>query len=70
MVSYLPLCMLPWSVDEVHREDLHTQTSLNTIHYNLQPFTVPDHEACMVQLVGDLFEIQIGVLTENRASED
>lgn len=54
--------MLPWSVDEVYREDLHTQTSLNTIYYNLQPFTVPDHEACMVQLIRDLFEIQIGVL--------
>lgn len=70
VVSHLSLSMLPWSVDEVHRKDLHTQASLNTIHYNLQPFTVPDHEACMVQLVSDLFEIQIGVLTENKANGD
>lgn len=69
MLFYLSLCMLPWSVDEVHGEDLHSEASLNTIHYNLQPFTVPDHEACMVQLISDLFEIQIGVLTENRASD-
>lgn len=55
--------MLPWSVDEIDREDLHlTQTFLNTMHYDVQPFTVPDHEACMVQLIGDLFEIQIWVL--------
>lgn len=69
-LSYLSLCVFPWSVDEVHREDLHTQASLNTIHYDLQPFTVPDHEACMVQLISDLFEVQIGVLTEHRGNDD
>lgn len=54
--------MLPWSVDEIHWEHLHSQTPLDPTDHYLKPLTVPDQEAWVIQLIGHLFEIQIGVL--------
>lgn len=45
---YLSFCMLPWSVDEIHWENLHPQTPLDPIHHNLKPLTIPDQEARVV----------------------
>lgn len=54
--------MLPWSVDEIHWEHLHSQPPLDPIYHYLKPLTVPDQKAWVIKLIGHLFEIQIGVL--------
>lgn len=54
--------MLPWSADEINWEHLHSQTPLDPIDHYLKSLTVPDQEAWVIQLIGHLFEIQIGVL--------
>lgn len=54
--------MLPWSVNEIHREHFHSQTPLDPIDNYLKPLTVPDQEAWVIQLIGHLFKIQIWVL--------
>ncbi|TNN51276.1 hypothetical protein EYF80_038537 [Liparis tanakae] len=56
--SYLSLSVLPWPIDEIDREDLHAQPSLDAIHDYMQAFTVPDYKAGMVQFVRHLFEVQ------------
>ena len=54
--------MLPWSIDEIYREDLHAKAPLNPIYHNLQSLAVPDHKPWVVQLICHLFEVQIRVL--------
>lgn len=54
--------MLPGPVDEIDREHLHTQAPLDPIHHHLQSLAVPDYEARVIELVGHLFEVEIGVL--------
>lgn len=66
LVSYLSLSMFPWSIDEINREDLHAQPPLNAIHHYLQAFTVPDDKAWVVQLICNLFEVQVGILENSQ----
>lgn len=58
--------MLPGPVDEIDREHLHTQAPLDPIHHHLQSLAVPDYEARVIELVGHLFKVQIGVLKYKR----
>lgn len=56
--------MFPGPVDQINREDLHPQTSLDAVNYDVKAFTVPDDEASVVQFVRHLFKVQVGILKE------
>lgn len=59
---YLSLSVFPWSIDEIDGKHLHAQPPLNAVHDYMQAFAVPDYKACVVQFVGHLFEVQVGIL--------
>ena len=62
LFSYLSFCVFPWSIDQINRKRLHAQPPLNAVHHDMQAFTVPDYKSCMIQLVGHLFEVKVGIL--------
>ena len=57
LIRYLSLGMFPWSIDEINREQLHRQAPYNATDHNFQAFTVPDHEAMVVQFIRHLLEV-------------
>ena len=57
LIWYLSLSMFPRSIDEINREQLHGQAPHNATDHNLQAFTVPDHEAMVVQFISHLLEV-------------
>lgn len=65
-MTYLPLCVLPGSIDQVNGEDFYAQTSLNSINHNVQAFVVPDYKARVIQFIRDLFEVQAGILEHGK----
>lgn len=60
--NYLSLSVFPGPINKIDWEDLHAQPPLNAVHHDMQAFAVPDYEARVVQFVGHLFEVQVGIL--------
>ena len=57
LIRYLSLSMFPWSIYEINGEELHGQAPHNATDHNFQAFTVPDHEAMVVQFICHLLEV-------------